>query len=131
MLENGGEHFVFVHRSQLGAWCWLRTMDMLEKAVYKATAVDLANAVISRVNAIMFIPATITTNLLGHTRMSALHPLSEAFPKHYSLSSIFVGQREQGEATRQQAFSRVYMKPGKELCKCKLRYHYACNNLLG
>ncbi|KAJ7558859.1 hypothetical protein O6H91_04G059000 [Diphasiastrum complanatum] len=42
MEGNKRYHFVLVHGLSHGAWCWYKTIDLLEKAGHKATAIDLA-----------------------------------------------------------------------------------------
>ena len=44
-------HFVLVHGAQLGAWCWIKTMALLEQAGHRATAIDLVSAGDSTVSA--------------------------------------------------------------------------------
>ncbi|KAG0583098.1 hypothetical protein M758_3G111000 [Ceratodon purpureus] len=47
----GRRHFVLVHGSQHGAWCWYKTKHLLESAGHRVTAVDLTSAGISTVSA--------------------------------------------------------------------------------
>ncbi|KAK6129152.1 hypothetical protein DH2020_037084 [Rehmannia glutinosa] len=51
--RNGGDikiesletnHFVLVHGGGFGAWCWYKTIALLEEAGYKVTAVDLTGS---------------------------------------------------------------------------------------
>lgn len=44
-------HFVLVHGAQHGAWCWFKTIELLEQAGHSATAVDLVSAGASTVDA--------------------------------------------------------------------------------
>ncbi|RAL46795.1 hypothetical protein DM860_005074 [Cuscuta australis] len=37
-------HFVLVHGGGFGAWCWYKTIALLERSGYKATAVDLTGS---------------------------------------------------------------------------------------
>ncbi|XP_022954463.1 putative methylesterase 11, chloroplastic [Cucurbita moschata] len=37
-------HFVLVHGGGFGAWCWYKTIALLEEGGYKATAIDLAGS---------------------------------------------------------------------------------------
>ncbi|KAE8734543.1 putative methylesterase 11 [Hibiscus syriacus] len=37
-------HFVLVHGGGFGAWCWYKTIALLEEAGFKATAVDLTGS---------------------------------------------------------------------------------------
>lgn len=46
-----GQHYVFVHGAQHGAWCWYKMKNLLEIAGHRVTAVDLMSAGISTVNA--------------------------------------------------------------------------------
>ncbi|KAJ7514352.1 hypothetical protein O6H91_23G040400 [Diphasiastrum complanatum] len=41
-MEGKSYHFVLVHGACHGAWCWYKTIDLLEKVGHKATAIDLA-----------------------------------------------------------------------------------------
>lgn len=34
-------HFVLVHGGGFGAWCWYKTIALLEESGYKVTAIDL------------------------------------------------------------------------------------------
>uniref|UniRef100_A0A7N0SYS2 AB hydrolase-1 domain-containing protein n=1 Tax=Kalanchoe fedtschenkoi TaxID=63787 RepID=A0A7N0SYS2_KALFE len=42
--ELGRKHFVLVHGGGFGAWCWYKTMALLEEAGFRVTAVDLAGS---------------------------------------------------------------------------------------
>lgn len=37
-------HFVLVHGGGFGAWCWYKTIALLEEGGYKATAIDLTGS---------------------------------------------------------------------------------------
>lgn len=37
-------HFVLVHGGGFGAWCWYKTIALLEEAGFKVTAVDLTGS---------------------------------------------------------------------------------------
>lgn len=37
-------HFVLVHGGGFGAWCWYKTIALLEEAGYRATAIDLTGS---------------------------------------------------------------------------------------
>ncbi|KAK9682269.1 hypothetical protein RND81_10G061900 [Saponaria officinalis] len=37
-------HFVFVHGGGFGAWCWYKTITLLEENGFEATAIDLAGS---------------------------------------------------------------------------------------
>lgn len=37
-------HFVLVHGGGFGAWCWYKTIALLEEAGYKVTAIDLTGS---------------------------------------------------------------------------------------
>lgn len=37
-------HFVLVHGGGFGAWCWYKTIALLEEGGFKATAVDLTGS---------------------------------------------------------------------------------------
>lgn len=37
-------HFVLVHGGGFGAWCWYKTIALLEEGGYKVTAVDLTGS---------------------------------------------------------------------------------------
>ncbi|BBN02880.1 hypothetical protein MPTK1_2g18920 [Marchantia polymorpha subsp. ruderalis] len=41
---NPTAHFVFIHGAGHGAWCWYEVVTILEKAGYKATALDCLSA---------------------------------------------------------------------------------------
>lgn len=44
-LENlETNHFVLVHGGGFGAWCWYKTIALLEEGGYKVTAVDLTGS---------------------------------------------------------------------------------------
>ncbi|XP_051141380.1 putative methylesterase 11, chloroplastic [Andrographis paniculata] len=45
------KHFVLVHGGGFGAWCWYKTIALLEEVGYKVTAVDLAGAGIHSIDA--------------------------------------------------------------------------------
>jgi pimeloyl-ACP methyl ester carboxylesterase len=38
------KHFVLVHGGGLGAWCWYKSIALLEESGFVATAVDLAGS---------------------------------------------------------------------------------------
>ena len=37
-------HFVLVHGGGFGAWCWYKTIALLEEVGYRATAIDLTGS---------------------------------------------------------------------------------------
>ncbi|XP_059670897.1 probable esterase PIR7A [Cornus florida] len=41
-MESTGKHFVLVHGSNLGAWCWYKLVTLLKSAGHRVTALDLA-----------------------------------------------------------------------------------------
>lgn len=40
-VDLESRHFVLVHGGGLGAWCWYKSIALLENSGFKATAVDL------------------------------------------------------------------------------------------
>ncbi|XP_024356983.1 pheophorbidase isoform X3 [Physcomitrium patens] len=50
-LRQKQQYFVFVHGAQHGAWCWFKTIELLEQAGHLTKAVDLVSAGDSSVNA--------------------------------------------------------------------------------
>jgi hypothetical protein len=43
-------HFVLVHGGSFGAWCWYKTIALLEEDGFKVTAIDLAGCGINSIN---------------------------------------------------------------------------------
>lgn len=43
-MENKGRHFVLVHGSCHGAWCWYKVAALLKATGHKVTALDLASS---------------------------------------------------------------------------------------
>ncbi|POO02704.1 Methyl esterase [Trema orientale] len=43
-MENKGRHFVLVHGSCHGAWCWYKVAALLKSTGHKVTALDLASS---------------------------------------------------------------------------------------
>ncbi|KAG6548082.1 hypothetical protein Mapa_010362 [Marchantia paleacea] len=48
--QNSTAHFVLIHGAGHGAWCWYEVVTILEKAGYKATALDCLSAGIDNTN---------------------------------------------------------------------------------
>ncbi|GMN75579.1 hypothetical protein TIFTF001_056325, partial [Ficus carica] len=43
-MENRGSHFVLVHGTCHGAWCWYKVAAQLKSTGHKVTALDLATS---------------------------------------------------------------------------------------
>lgn len=43
-------HFVLIHGGGFGAWCWYKTIALLEEDGFKVTAIDLAGCGINSIN---------------------------------------------------------------------------------
>lgn len=41
MQAPADTHFLFVHGSSHGAWCWYKVVTILQEAGYQATALDM------------------------------------------------------------------------------------------